>query len=306
MWTYIIRRILMLIPTLLGIFTVVFLALRLAPGCPAELVVGGDPHPGAVEAMRIEMGLDKPLHVQYLLSLGNVFRGDLGYSVRTRRPVTDEILARFPATIELAVASMLWAIVVGIFAGSIAATKQNSIYDNVSMVGALFGISAPVFWLGLMLMLVFSVHLGWFPTVGRGTALHLVLPAITLGSASIAVIARQTRSSMLEVIRQDYIRTARAKGLKEQIVIAKHALKNALIPVITVIGLQFGVLLGGAVLTETIFAWPGVGRLLVDAIFWRDFPLVQGGVILIATIFVVVNLLVDISYIFVDPRIRSN
>ncbi len=201
---------------------------------------------------------------------------------------------------------MLWAIVVGIFAGSIAATKQNSIYDNVSMVGALFGISAPVFWLGLMLMLVFSVHLGWFPTVGRGTALHLVLPAITLGSASIAVIARQTRSSMLEVIRQDYIRTARAKGLKEQIVIAKHALKNALIPVITVIGLQFGVLLGGAVLTETIFAWPGVGRLLVDAIFWRDFPLVQGGVILIATIFVVVNLLVDISYIFVDPRIRSN
>ena len=303
---YIIRRSLLLIPTLFAVFTVVFLATHLAPGCPALLLAGDDATPEAIAAIKKELGLDQPLHVQYVRFLGRVLQGDLGYSLRTRRTVISEIMSRYPATLELAGLSLLLATTVGVTAGVISAVKQNSVYDNICMVGSLFGIAAPVFWLGLMLMLVFSVYLGWLPTVGRGDFSHIVLPAITLGAASTAVIARMTRSCMLEVLQQDYIRTARSKGLKERVVINKHALKNALIPVVTVIGLRFGVLLGGAVLTETVFAWPGVGRLLVDAIFWRDYPLIQGGVLLIATTFIIINLIVDISYSFLDPRIQYN
>lgn len=301
---YIIRRLLLLIPTLFAVFTVVFLSTHLAPGCPALLLAGDDASPEAIQAIEQELGLDQPLHVQYLRFLGRTLQGDLGRSLRTGRTVVAEIMFRYQATLELAGLSLLLATIVGVFAGIISAVKQNSVYDSICMVGSLFGIAAPVFWLGLMLMLVFSVYLGWLPTVGRGTFSQIILPAITLGAASTAVIARMTRSSMLEVMQQDYIRTARAKGLKERVVISKHALKNALIPVVTVIGLRFGALLGGAVLTETIFAWPGVGRLLVDAIFWRDFPLVQGGVLLIATTFIVINLVVDILYSFLDPRIQ--
>lgn len=304
MFGYIIRRFLLLIPTLFAVFTVVFLAAHLAPGCPALLLAGDDAAPGAIEAIERELGLDQPLHIQYLRFLSRTLQGNLGYSLRTRRTVVSEIMSRYPATLELAGLSLLWATVAGIAAGTIAAIKQNSIYDNICMVGSLFGIAAPVFWLGLMLMLVFSVYLGWLPTVGRGDFSQIILPAITLGASAVAVIARLTRASMLEIIQLDYIRTARSKGLKERIVLSKHALKNALIPVVTIIGLRFGALLGGAVLTETIFAWPGVGRLLVDAIFWRDFPLIQGGVLLIATTFIVVNLLVDILYSFLDPRIQ--
>jgi len=280
------------------------LAARLAPGCPALLLVGDDAPPGAVEAIQRELGLDQPLHIQYLRFVGRVLQGDLGYSLRTRRTVVSEIISRYPATLELAGLSLLLATVMGMTAGIIAAVKQNSVYDNICMVGSLFGIAAPVFWLGLMLMLVFSVYLGWLPTVGRGTFSHIILPAVTLGAASTAVIARMTRSGMLEIMQQDYIRTARSKGLKEGVVLGKHALKNALIPVVTVIGLQLGGLLGGAVLTETIFAWPGIGRLLVDAIFWRDFPLIQGGVLLIAATFIVLNLVVDVLYTLLDPRIQ--
>lgn len=303
---YIIRRSLLLIPTLFAVFTVVFLAGHLAPGSPALLLAGDDATPEAIAAIEKELGLDQPLHIQYLRFLSRVLQGDLGYSLRTRRTVVSEIMSRYPATLELAGLSVLLATIVGVTAGIISAVKQNSVYDNICMVGSLFGIAAPVFWLGLMLMLVFSVYLGWLPTVGRGNFSHIILPAITLGAASIAIIARITRSSMLEVMQQDYIRTARSKGLKERVVVSKHALKNALIPVVTVIGLQLGVLLGGAVLTETVFGWPGVGRLLVDAIFWRDYPLVQGGVLLIATTFIIINLIVDISYSFIDPRIQYN
>ena len=301
---YIIRRILVAIPTVFFIILLVFLSLRLAPGDPAAALAPPDARPEAIEAIRRELGLDYPLHSQFFRFLTGVLRGDLGLSFRTKRPVVLEIMDRYPATLELAGLSLLLATIVGISAGVVAATTHNSLFDNASMVVALFGISAPVFWIGLMLMLVFSVQLGWLPTVGRGTFPHIILPAVTLGAASTAVIARMTRSSMLEIIRQDYIRTARSKGLKEHYVLIRHVLRNALIPVSTVIGLRMGALLGGAILTETVFAWPGLGRLLVMAIFWRDFPLVQGGVLLIAITFVLVNLAVDILYVFLDPRIK--
>ncbi|MBT9166636.1 MAG: Glutathione transport system permease protein GsiC [Chloroflexi bacterium] len=236
--------------------------------------------------------------------MSRLLQGDLGISTHSRRPVTTEIWDRFPNTVELAVAAMAIATLIGVVAGVISATKRNSIFDNASMLVALFGVSVPVFWMGLMLMLLFAVILGWLPATGRGTILHLLLPSITLATASTAIIARMTRSSMLEVLHQDFITTARAKGLREQIVVYKHALKNALIPVVTIIGLQFGLLLSGAVITETVFAWPGVGRLMVGSIMARDFPVVQGTVLLIALTFVFINLFVDILYSFLDPRIR--
>jgi ABC-type dipeptide/oligopeptide/nickel transport system permease component len=301
---YIIRSILVAIPTIFFVILVVFLSLRLAPGCPALTLAPPDARPEDIAAIRKELDLDYPLYIQFFRFLTRVSRGDLGLSFRTGRPVVVEIMDRYPATLQLAGLSILLATIVGVIAGVVAAATRNSIFDNISMVVALFGISAPVFWLGLMLMLIFSVYLGWLPTVGRGTFSHIILPAVTLGAASTAIIARMTRSSMLEIIGQDYIRTARSKGLKEHSVLIRHALRNALIPVVTVIGLQLGGLLGGAVITETVFAWPGLGRLLVMAIFWRDFPLVQGGVILIAVTFVLVNLAVDISYAYLDPKIQ--
>ena len=305
MWQYILRRLILTIPVLIGVSLLVFAMVRLVPGCPAVAIAGVHATPEFIEQVRRDLGLDRPLHTQYFIFMGNLLRGDLGVSTRTGRPAATEIWDKFPNTVELAMASMLVASVIGIIAGVISATRQYSIFDSGSMLVALFGVSVPVFWLGLMLMLLFAVTLDWLPAGGRGgTIEYLILPAITLGTASAAIIARMTRSSMLEVLRQDFITTARAKGLRERIVTYKHALKNALIPVVTIIGLQSGILLGGAVLTETVFAWPGVGRLMVDSIMARDFPVVQGAVLLFAVCFVFINLFVDILYSFLDPRIR--
>lgn len=304
MFSYIIRRLILSVPVLWGVVTLVFLALRLAPGDPAKIMAGEAAPPEVVETIRREFGLDQPLIVQYWIFLARMVRGDLGISVRTRRPVMVELWSRLPATAELAFASVLIATLFGITGGVISATRPNSCFDYICMVGALLGLSIPVFWFGLMALWIFSVQLGWFPVGGRGTIRHLVLPAITLGVSATGIIARMTRSSLLEVLRQEYIRTARAKGLSENAVNLRHALRNALIPVVTIVGLQIGGLLGGAVLTETVFAWPGVGRLVVDSILNRDYPVVQGAVIVMAAIFVLVNLSVDFMYSVIDPRIR--
>lgn len=277
---------------------------RLIPGDPARLVAGLLATNEEVERLRHELGLHRPLYVQYVSFLGDVLRGDLGLSAATRTPVTVEIGSRFGATAALAMSSTLLATVLGLLAGVVASISYNSAVDYTVMGAALFGVSIPVFWLGIMLMLLFAVHLHWLPAGGYGTAAHMVLPSITLAAFSIAIIARMTRSSLLETLNTDFIRTARAKGLPRRLVVARHALRNALIPVITVIGLQFGALLGGAVLTETTFAWPGLGRLLVSAITARDYPVIQGIVLLFASIFVLVNLAVDVLYAYVDPRIH--
>lgn len=301
---YIIRRLLIMLPVLLGISIIIFTIVRVIPGDPGYIMAGPHATKDQVEQIRAQLGLDKHPVTQYFIFLQKLFRGDLGTSTRTGLPVTKEIMARLPNTLLLALASILIATVFGVLTGIIAGVKQNSKFDYLSMLVALFGLSMPVFWLGLMLMLLFSIKLGWFPSVGADSFKHLVLPAITLGANSTAIIARMTRSSMLEVIRLDYIRTARAKGLPEKLVLSRHALKNALIPVVTVIGLQTGTLLGGAVLTEIVFAWPGIGRLLVEAILSRDYPVVQGVVLVVATMFIFVNLIVDILYSYLDPRIR--
>ncbi|MDR7464774.1 MAG: ABC transporter permease [Armatimonadota bacterium] len=301
---YVGRRLLLLLPVLLGVLTVVFVLMRAVPGDPARLIAGPEATQTELEAVRREWGLDAPLPVQYLQYLSRVARGDLGESIRSRRPVTVELAARFPNTLRLALASLLIMTVLGVSAGILAATHQNTFLDYASMAVALVGISMPIFWLGLMLMLLFSLYLGWLPATGRDGPAHLVLPAITLGTALTAVVARITRASMLEVLRQDYIRTARAKGLSERLVVWAHALRNALIPTVTVVGLNFGGLLSGAVLTETVFARPGIGRLIVDAIEMRDYPVVQGGVLLVALTYSLVNLIVDVAYAFIDPRIR--
>lgn len=308
MLTYIIRRIGLMVFILLGVSVITFSMMHFVPGDPAEVIAikryGEEVTAETIEHVRAELGLDQPVPVQYLRWLTSVLQGELGYSFRTDRPVLDEILTRLPATIQLALAGMLVALIIAIPVGIISATRQYSTVDNLSMFGALLGVSMPNFWLGLLLILFFSVYLGWLPVFGRGGIEHLVLPAITLGTGMAAITTRLIRSSMLEVLGQDYIQTARAKGLKERIVIYKHALKNALIPVVTIVGLQFAALLEGAVIVEVIFAWPGIGRLLVDSIFARDFMLIQGCILFIAAMFVLVNLLVDISYAYLDPRIR--
>lgn len=301
---YIIRRLLIMLPVILGISLIIFTIVRVIPGDPAYILAGPHATKEQMDQIRAQLGLDKHPVTQYFIFLKNLFQGDLGTSTRTGLPVIKEIMTRFPNTLLLALASILLATVFGVTIGIIAGVKQNSKFDYLSMLVALLGLSMPVFWLGLMLMLLFSIKLGWFPAVGADSFKHLVLPAITLGANSTAIIARMTRSSMLEVIRLDYIRTARAKGLAEKLVISRHALKNALIPVVTVIGLQTGTLLGGAVLTEIVFAWPGIGRLLVEAILSRDYPVVQGVVLLVAVVFIFVNLIVDIIYSYLDPRIR--
>ncbi|MCL0090949.1 ABC transporter permease [Dehalococcoidia bacterium] len=300
---YIIRRLLITLPLLLAITIIIFSAIRLVPGCPAMVMAGIGATAEDVERIRIHLGLDRHPVEQYFIFIGNLLQGDMGVSTRTRLPVAEEIMHRLPYTLLLTAAAMLIATVLGMVAGIIAGTKQNSIADYLTTTVALFGLSMPVFWLGLMLMLLFSLYLGWLPTTGAGTWRHLILPAFTLGAASTAIVARMTRSSMLEVMGLDYVRTARAKGLTERLVILRHALKNALIPVVTVIGLQMGMLLGGAVLTETVFAWPGIGRLLVGAILARDYPVVQGAALVIAAMFILVNLVVDIIYTYLDPRI---
>lgn len=304
MYQYVIRRLLLTIPVVIGVSIIVFGIIRLLPGDPAQALAGVQATPEYVEQVRERYGLDEPVHVQYWSFVTSLVQGDLGQSTFSKRPVTTELSERFPRTFLLASVALFIATVVGVSAGIISATRRNSIFDNVSMFIALVGVAAPVFWLALMLQLLFSVQLGWLPATGMGSVAHLVLPSITLGMASAALMARITRSSMLDVLRQDFITTARAKGLAERVVIYKHALKNALIPVVTVLGLQFGILLGGAVLTETVFAWPGVGRLLVDSILRRDYPVVQGTVMLLAFLFVIINLVVDIIYAFLDPRIH--
>jgi peptide/nickel transport system permease protein len=332
MTSYIIRRLLSLIPTLFGVSIIVFLFLRMIPGDPALALAGEHATEANVERIREEFGLNKPLYEQYLTYVGKVLRGDLGRSILSRRPIADEVRVRFPATLELSMCALIVALVIGLPAGIISATKRNSPIDNIAMVGSLLGISMPIFWLGLMLNWFFAVRLGWLPSVtrldasidiqritnliivdsiltGNAEALlngikHLILPAIALGTIPMAIIARMTRSAMLEVLEQDYVRTARAKGLAERVVTLRHALKNALLPIITILGLQVGVLLSGAVLTETIFAWPGIGRWLYLSILSRDYPIVQGMALFITVLFLVVNLLVDLSYALVDPRIR--
>ena len=303
MFRYILRRLLYMIPILFVVSILVFMILHLVPGDPARLVAGPDATLEDVEIIRSTLGLDRPLPVQYVSWLGNLLRGDLGRSARTHRPVTHELGLTVPATVELTLAAIAVAIFIGVSAGIIAAVRRNSVFDYSSMVVALLGVCTPSFWLGLMLMLIFAVKLDLFPTVGRGGLSNLVLPAVTLGTGAAAIIARVTRSSMLEVLNMDYIRTAHAKGLSGKTVILRHAVKNAFIPVITVIGLEFGYLLAGAVVTETVFAYPGVGRLLIDAIGFRDYPVIQGTLLLLAMQFALVNLIVDVLYVFLDPRI---
>jgi peptide/nickel transport system permease protein len=334
MGRYIARRLLNLIPVLLGITLLVFIFLHLIPGDPAQVMAGERATPDQVAALREQLGLNQPLPLQYLVFLGNLLRFNFGTSIISGVPIAQEIRIRWPATFELSVAAMIVATLLGIPAGVLAAVRKNSAVDNLTMSGSLLGVSLPVYWLGLLLIYLFAVNLHWLPPSGRlsidagfnfkpitgfyvldallqgnfkalkDVLAHLILPAITLGTIPLAILARITRSAMLEVLSQDYIRTARAKGLLERWVIFKHALKNALLPVVTIIGLQFGTLLGGAILTETIFSWPGIGSWIYEGILARDYPVVQGGVVFVAVAFVLTNLLVDLSYGFLDPRIQ--
>ncbi len=306
MLTHIIRKLLYTIPVLWGVVTAIFILMAVVPGDPARIMMGQRGDPETLARIRHDLGLDLPLTQQYTKFIGELLHGDLGMSYRNNEPVTKAIGERFSSTMRLAFWAMVLAVAVGLIAGVISAAKQYSIFDYTAMIVAISGVSAPVFWVGLLLLLVFAYTLGWVPGVGEGDGSwkYLVLPVIALGVRPAALIARLTRSCMLEVLNQDYIRTARAKGVVETIVIAKHALKNAMIPVVTVIGTQISELLSGAVLTETIFAWPGIGRLSVEALINRDFPMIRGTVIVMALIFLIANLIVDISYGFIDPRVR--
>ncbi|MEG4943465.1 ABC transporter permease [Microcoleus sp. F4-D5] len=331
---YILKRLLGLLPVLFGITLLVFIFLHLIPGDPATVLLGERGTPEQVEMLRARLGLNQPLPLQYLAFLWSLIRFDLGNSIISGIPIIDEITSRWPATFELSVVAMLVALVIGIPAGIVGAVRKNSWLDNLAMSGSLIGVSLPVYWLGLMLIYLFAVYLKWLPPSGRisvdlgfgfksitgvyvldallrldlaalrDAIAHLILPALTLGTIPLAIIARITRSAMLEVLSQDYIRTARAKGLPEYWVILKHALKNAFLPIVTTIGLQFGTLLSGAILTETIFSWPGIGSWIYTGILTRDYPIVQGGVIFVSVTFVLINLAVDISYAFFDPRIQ--
>jgi peptide/nickel transport system permease protein len=332
MLAYIIRRILIMIPTLLGVSIIVFLMLHLTPGDPAELLMGERASEEALKEIRQHLGLNKPVYVQYGMFLKQLMKGDLGETIWTRQKVWIEVKQRFPATIELSIVALFISIVLGMILGIVSATKQYSIFDYISMLGALVGVSMPIFWLGLVFMLIFSLNLGWLPMSGRlsiGVDLetitnfyvldavltgnwaafkdalwHIIMPAFTLSTIPTAIIARMTRSSMLEVLRQDYIKTAKAKGLSQFKVVFKHALRNALVPVVTTIGLQFGVLLCGAILTETIFAWPGVGKWIYDAVMQRDYMVIRSGTLFLAAIFIVINLCVDVLYAVINPRIK--
>ena len=303
---YIIRRLIAMIPVVIGITFLVFMIMQLAPGDPVRMILGDSAEPEAIEAMREEMGLNDPVLVQYGRYMVNLLHGDMGSSYTNQRPVAHEVFSRVPATFELALVSAVVSILIAIPLGVVAAVKQNTLFDNLSMVLSLVGISMPAFWLALMLMLVFSLRLGWFPVQGNSDGWRsFVLPSIAIGFMNMAAIARTTRSSMLETIRQDYIRTARSKGISEGEVIMHHAFGNALIPTITVVGVQLGGLLGGAVLTETVFAWPGLGRLMVQAVNGRDVPVVMGCIVILSIGFSIVNLIVDLAYGFIDPRVRT-
>jgi len=301
---YSVRRILQLIPVLIGVSIITFSVLHLIPGDPAMVIAGVDARPAELAAIRAEFGLNDPLPVQYVAYVAKAMRGDLGKSIRSRDPVVETLWTRLQFTVQLTAIATAISASVGILLGILAEIHQNSWLDTLMTVVALAGVSVPGFWLGLMMMQVFAVQLGGLPAGGSGTPQHLIMPAIVLGISGAAFKTRLTRSSMLEVIRQDYIRTLRANGVSDRLVIYKHALRNALNPVITVIGLQFGALLAGSVLVETVFALPGVGRLMVTSIFTRDYPMVQGGILLIALTFLLVNLAVDLTYAVVNPRIR--
>jgi peptide/nickel transport system permease protein len=312
MINYIIRRLFLAIPVLLGASFFVFWSIRWVPGDPARAIAGELATPALIAQVREQLGLDEPIYVQYSIYLGRTIRGDMGNSIRSGVPVTSEITRRLPNTLKLAAAGLIVSAIIGIPIGIFSATRPNSWFDGGSMTIALLGVSMPIFWLGLMLMILFAVLLPrWLnlpgpvlPPTGSGTWKHVVMPTIALAANSMAIQARMTRACMLEVLRQDYIRTARAKGLIERLVIYRHAFRNALIPIVTIIGLQFGTLLGGAVLTETVFAWPGIGRLLVEAISFRDYPVIQGVILVITIGFVLTNLFVDVLYAYLDPRVH--
>jgi peptide/nickel transport system permease protein len=310
---YVLRRLILTLPVALGASLVVFLAIHLAPGDPAQLMLGQDATPAALAAIRRDLGLDRPLPAQYVIWLGKVVRGDLGQSIWTHRPVLPELFDKFRATFILTVSALLISSILGVIAGMIAAVRRNSIFDRVTMLAATVGVGMPAFWLGIVLMVVFSLELRWLPAAGMYSPIggggldligHLVLPALALAARAVALVARITRSTMLEVVHQDYMRTAWAKGLPPRPVLVRHVLKNALIPIITVIGAQVGYLLGGAVLVETVFGWPGLGALALRGISTRDLPIVQGVTLFGAGVFILVNLAVDLSYLIVDPRIR--
>lgn len=309
MYQFIVKRLLMLIPVLLGVTFIVYFILSFTPGDPARLVLGEMASEESVQALREEMGLNDPVIVQYARYIKDVLHFDFGESWKTGLSVSGQILEKFPNTIILAITSIFTALLIGIPVGILSARKQYSLMDNASMLACLIGISMPSFWLGLLLVMVFSLKLDWFPSSGMGQGMDLIssliLPAVTLGLSSAAMIARMTRSSMLEVIRQDYVSTARAKGMNEVVVTTQHMLRNALIPIVTIVGLQFGTMLGGAVLVETVFSWPGLGRYMIDAIKMRDTPAILGSVIFLAVVFSAVNLLIDILYAYIDPRIKA-
>ncbi|MUG68570.1 ABC transporter permease subunit [Paenibacillus campinasensis] len=332
MKSYLLKRLFVMVPVLIGMTIIVFSIIHAIPGDPAETILGQKATEQSKEELREQLGLNNPWYQQYFTYLGDLLKGDLGQSIRTKVPIAQEILPYLAATAELTIAAMAFAVFFGVNAGIISAWKQNSWFDYISMLVSLVGVSMPIFWLGLMEQWLFSLKLGWLPSIGRmdqrnpveavthlylidsmlagrwdqlwTVVKHLILPSVALGTIPMAIIARMTRSSMLEVMNSDYVRTAKAKGLSQFFVVYKHALKNAFIPVLTVIGLQTGALLGGAVLTETIFAWPGVGRYIYEAISSRDYPVIQSGILIIAFLFVMINLMVDLLYAAVDPRIR--
>ena len=304
MHRYLVRRLLLTIPVLLGVATLVFSLIHFIPGDPAQAMLGEGAAPEDVAQLRERLGLDRPLLVQYGSFLGGLARGDLGVSLRNDQPVLQQIVERMPATAELAFASMAVAVLIALPLGIAAAVWRGTAIDYGAMTLSLVGISIPNFWLGPLLAIVFAVELGWLPVGGRGTLAHLVLPAVTLGAALAAILARMTRASLLEELREPYVLAARAKGVSRTRAILHHAFRNSLIPIVTILGLQFGVVLTGAVITETIFAWPGIGRLLIQSISFRDYPTVQGCVLLIAVTYVGVNLITDLTYGFLDPRIR--
>ena len=300
---YLLRRLLQAVPVVLGVIFAVMLTIEMIPGDPVTLMLGEHATQESVAAVREALGLDKPLLVRYAQYIGNLLRGDLGRSLRERREVSEELADVWPATLELTAAALVIAVIFGVLAGVVSAVWPNSFFDGVMRLMSLFGLSMPVFWTGLTFIVLFSLWLNWLPVGGSGSLFHLILPAVTLSLPSLAMVARMTRSSVLEVLREDYIRTARAKGVRERAVVLKHGLRNACIPIVTLLGLQVGQLLGGAVLTETVFAWPGMGRLIVRAIFARDYILLQGAILVFALAFVLINLLVDISYAMFDPRV---
>ncbi len=304
MFKYVARRLLAAIPTLFGVACIVFLMVHMLPGDPARVIAGPMATEADVAQIRESLGLTKPIGEQFLTFMGNLLHLDLGISARTSQPVLSEVWARLPYTFELALVAITLATIIGISAGVLAATHHNSLTDYLASALSLFGVSMPVYWLGLMLIVIFAINLHMFPAAGADQPISFALPGLTLALYATGLIARMTRSSMLEVLKQDYVQTARAKGLSERVVVYSHALRNTLLPVITIVGLQFGTLLGGAVLTESVFSWPGIGRLLVDSIFARDYPLVQGIVLTFSTMFIFVNLAVDVLYAYVDPRIR--